>query len=174
MKKTLFTLMLILSSALMLNAQSLTGKSWAAQLDDGQGHDVKMVMELNKGGDCLIALLAQLPMNKDGTKILVEADAAVPGTYTVTGKALNVNLAKGNAQVELNTKLLNSDLDAGTRKKLEGILNNELIKQKKDILEGMLECIPNMKNATIKTLTDTKLVIAAASGQEMEFVAVPD
>lgn len=28
-----------------IQAQSLTGKSWAASLDDGEGHDIKMVME---------------------------------------------------------------------------------------------------------------------------------
>jgi len=35
-----------------------------------------------------------------------------------------------------------------------------------------MEFIPNLNGATIKTLTDSKLVLVDASGKEMEFAAV--
>ena len=58
--------MLIVASVMAIQAQSLTGKSWAASLDDGQGNDFKLVMQFENGGECLLAVLAQMPMEEDG------------------------------------------------------------------------------------------------------------
>jgi hypothetical protein len=40
MKKSLFTLMLMLVSALVINAQSLTAHQWGTKLADDDGKDV--------------------------------------------------------------------------------------------------------------------------------------
>lgn len=174
MKKTIVTLLLIAASVVAMQAQSLTGKTWAAQLDDGAGHDFKLVMEFENGGECLVAILSQLPMEEDGVKIDITADAAIPGSYTVNGKKLDVKLAKSNAKMDLNVDLSRSGVPAANRKMAETMLKSELEKQKKELLDEIMECVPNLKNATIKTLTDTKLVLVDASGQEMEFAAVHD
>ena len=174
MKRTLFSLMLIVASVMAIQAQSLTGKSWAASLDDGQGNDFKLVMQFENGGECLLAVLAQMPMEEDGVRIDITADTAVPGSYTVNNKKLDVKLNKSNAKMEINVDMSKSGIPAANRQVAESMLKSELEKQKHELLNEIMECIPNLSNATIKTLTDAKLVLVGANGQEMEFVAVPD
>lgn len=172
MKRTLFTLMLIIASVMAIQAQSLTGKSWAASLDDGEGHDIKMVMEFENGGECMVAVLAQLPMQEDGVKINISTDAAIPGSYAVSGKKLEMKLAKSNAKMDINVDMGSSGIPAANRKMAESMMKSELEKQKKELLNEIMEFIPNLNGATIKTITDSKLVLVDASGKEMEFAAV--
>ena len=46
MKKSFLTLMLILMSAIALNAQSLTAHQWGTKLADDDGKDVLVVLAL--------------------------------------------------------------------------------------------------------------------------------
>ena len=85
-----------------------------------------------------------------------------------------MKLNKSNAKMEINVDLSKSDIPAANRQVAESMLKSELEKQKHELLNEIMECIPNLSNATIKTLTDAKLVLVGANGQEMEFVAVPD
>ena len=172
MKRTLFTLTLIIASVMAIQAQSLTGKSWAASLDDGEGHDIKMVMEFENGGECMVAVLAQLPMQEDGVKINISTDAAIPGSYAVSGKKLEMKLAKSNAKMDINVDMGSSGIPTANRKMAESMMKSELEKQKKELLNEIMEFIPNLNGATIKTLTDSTLVLVDASGKEMEFAAV--
>ena len=51
MKKTIFTLMLLLASALAVNAQSLTSNPWYTMLEM-DGEDAAFVINFNDDGTC--------------------------------------------------------------------------------------------------------------------------
>lgn len=172
MKKTIFTLLLAIAAVFSIQAQSITGKSWAAALDDGQGHDLKMVMEFESESQCMVALFGEVPMVEDGVKINVSVQAAVPGTYTVSGKKLDVKLSSSSAHIDIDASIGNMGGNESVKKQAASIIKGELEKQKKEILSGLMECVPNLKNATIKSVTDSQLVLVEAAGQEMQFVAV--
>ena len=59
MKKTLFTLMLMLVSAFVMNAQSLTAHQWGTKLADDDGKDVLVALAFDKNGTCELLVGAE-------------------------------------------------------------------------------------------------------------------
>ena len=104
MKKTLFTLMLMLVSAFVMNAQSLTAHQWGTKLADDDGKDVLVALAFDKNGACELQVGAEHQMKEDGVPINILGSVAVPGTYTLNGKDLTMDLNRGQAEVDFDMK----------------------------------------------------------------------
>ena len=91
--------MLMLVSALVLNAQSLTAHQWGTKLADEDGKDVLVSLSFEKDGTCELLVGAEHQMKEDGVPITIMGSVAVPGTYTLKDKELTMNLNKGKAEV---------------------------------------------------------------------------
>ena len=50
MKKSIIALMLMIASALVINAQTLTGKNWCTVINDEDGEPITMVMKFESNG----------------------------------------------------------------------------------------------------------------------------
>ena len=89
MKKIIFTLMLMLVTALAVNAQNLVGKQWCTVLNDEDGEGIAVALTFEKNGSCEMLIAAQQEMKEDGVPITLIAAVTVPGTYKLDGKDLN-------------------------------------------------------------------------------------
>lgn len=91
MKKSFFTLMLLLVSSIALNAQSLTAHQWGTKLADDDGKDVLVSLTFEKNGTCELLVGAEHQMKEDGVPINILGCVAVPGTYNLNGKDLTMD-----------------------------------------------------------------------------------
>ena len=66
MKKTLFTWILMLVTALAVNAQTLTGRQWCTVLNDEDGQGIAVALTFEKNGTCEMLIATQQDMKEDG------------------------------------------------------------------------------------------------------------
>ena len=167
MRKLFFTLMLMLTSAIVLNAQSLTGKQWYTQLTDEEGTDVIVALEFDEDGTCVLLAGSGFEMNEDDVPIEIVGSVAVPGTYKLHGKDLKINLDKGMAEVELDYEI--KGLDAETKAMLDREIGPEIEGLKNDFKNEMLDGLPKKLNMKIVSLESSKLVVKDEDGEEITF-----
>ena len=103
----------------------------------------------------------------DGVPISVAGGVTVPGTYTLSGKDLKMNLNRSKAEVEF-------DYDVkGMNAKAKAVMDKEMKSQfdgmKKEFKDMMLNGMPKMHNMKIVTLESKKLVIKDDDGDEIPF-----
>lgn len=91
-------------SAIVLNAQSLTAHQWGTKLADDDGKDVLVALAFEKNGTCELQVGAEHQMKEDGVPINILGSVAVPGTYTLNGKDLTMDLNRGQAEVDFDMK----------------------------------------------------------------------
>ena len=84
--------MLMLVSALAVNAQSLTAHQWGTKLADNDGKDVLVALAFDKNGACELLVGAEHQMKEDGVPITITGSVSVPGTYTLNGEDLTMDL----------------------------------------------------------------------------------
>lgn len=169
MKKTLFTLMLMVVSAMFANAQSLTGKEWCTMIPDEDGNQIALELTFENNGNCEVELVNVEEMSESGMKMIVEVEIEIPGTYNLNGKNLKMNLEKEKAKVDLDIEI--EGVDAQTKAMLKQMLKPELEKGKNEAKNELLKSLPALDNMTIVSLEINRLVIADASGAEMTFYA---
>ena len=173
MKKTIFTLMLLFASALAINAQSLTSNAWFTMIDLAEEEKAAFVINFNDDGTCAIAIGADQVMNEEGMKMTIAMTAKVPGTYTLNGKDLNMNLDNDNATVDIDYEI--EGIDASTKKMMDAMIKPELEKQKPEIKKMILGSLPKMNNLKVVTVSKEKLVLAdAATDEELTFMPAPE
>ena len=170
MKKSIFTLMLMLVSAFVLNAQSLTDKPWGTKLADEDGKDVLVALAFNKNGACELLVGAEHQMKEDGVPITITGSVSVPGTYTLNGKDLTMNLNKGQAEVDFDYEI--KGMDAKTKAKMDKQIRGELNGLKGEFKNTMLNGMPKMHNMKIVSLTNKVLILKIDNGREMPFYAL--
>lgn len=170
MKKTFFTLMLMLVSALVLNAQSLTDKQWGTKLADEDGKDVLVSLSFEKNGTCELLVGAEHQMKEDGVPIDIMGSVSVPGTYTLNGKDLTMDLNRAKAEVDFDYEI--KGMDAKTKALMDKQIRNDLNSLKSEFKKTMLDGMPKMHNMKIVKLTNKELTLQIDNGREMPFYAL--
>lgn len=161
--------MLMLATVVAVQAQSLTGKMWAADMSEPGMPNVHLVLMFEDGGNYTMTVLAEQPI-EDKVKLLITFIS--PGTYKVDGKVLNGKLNGSKAQLDFDIEA--PGVDASTLKMMKGMLMSEVGKQKEEMKKSMLEELPKLENMTITTLTESKLVLTEKNGSTVEFAAVKE
>ena len=167
MKKLFFTLMLMLMSAIVLNAQSLTGKQWYTKLADEEGTDVVVALTFDDNGNCELLVGSEYEMKEEGVPVEIVGSVTVPGTYSLNGKDLKMNLDRGKAEVELDYEI--KGMDAKTKAKMDKEIRAEIDGLKGEFKNEMLDGMPKMQNMKIVSLESKKLIIKDDNGDEIPF-----
>ena len=169
MKKTFFTLMLMLASVLAVNAQSLTGKDWCTMIPDKDGTKVALQMTFDKNSTCEIKLVAVQEMSESGMKMNIGMELDVPGTYKLDDKNLKMNLNKEKSKVDIDIDI--EGVDDQTKAMMKSMMKPEIEKSKGEIKKELLKEVPELENMKIVSLDNNRLVLADSTGAEMEFYA---
>lgn len=172
MKKTLFTLMLMIASALAINAQSLTGKEWCTMIPDKDGDEIALEMTFKNNGTCEIEVISMQDMSESGMKMTIEMELEVSGTYKLNDKDLKIDLDKDNAVIDIDVDF--EGVDAQTKAMMKQMIKPELEKGKAEAKQEFLKCLQNFDNMKIVSLDNNRLVLADSKGAEMEFYAKKD
>ena len=170
MKKTLFTLMLMLVSAFVMNAQSLTAHQWGTKLADDDGKDVLVALAFDKNGACELLVGAEHQMKEDGVPITITGSVSVPGTYPLNDKDPTTDLNKSQAEVDFDYEI--KGMDAKTKAKMDKQIRNELNGLKSEFKSTMLNGMPKMHKMKIVKLTNKELTLQIDNGKEMPFYAL--
>ena len=167
MKKLLFTLMLMLTSAIVLHAQSLAGKQWYTKLADEEGTDVVVALTFDDTGACELMVGSVYEMKEDGVPIEITGSVTVPGTYSLNDKDLKLNLERGKAVVDLDYEI--KGLDAKTKARMDKEIRAEIDGMKNEFKKEMLDGKPKMHNMKIVSLEKKKLILKDDEGDEIPF-----
>ena len=167
MKESIFTLMLMFVSVFALNAQNLTGKEWFTKLSPDDGGEVFVTLTFEKNGTCEMLVATDYHIKQDGVPITVAGGVTVPGTYTLNGKDLKMNLNRSKAEVEFDYDV--KGMDAKTKAIMDKTMEPEFNGMKKEFKDMMLNGMPKMHNMKIVTLESKKLVIKDDDGDEIPF-----
>ena len=170
MKKSIFTLALMLVSVFVLNAQSLTAHQWGTKLISDDNQEVLVELTFEKDGTCGLLVGAEHQMKEDGVPINILGSVAVPGTYTLNGKDLTMDLNKGQAEVDFDYEI--KGMDAKTKALMDKQIRGELNGMKGEFKKTMLDGMPKMHNMKIVKLTNKELTLQIDNGKEMPFYAL--
>lgn len=169
MRKTLFTLMLMLVSALAVNAQSLTGKQWCTMIPDEDGSEIALEMTFENNGACVVKIVAVEEMKEGDMKMNIGVEVDVHGTYKLNSKDLKIDLAKEKAKVDIDIDI--EGVDDQTKAMMTSMIKPELEKGKDEAKKELLKVLPDLDNATVVSLDNHRLVLADQSGKELTFYA---
>ena len=167
MKKIIFTLMLMLATALAVNAQNLVGKQWCTVLNDEDGQGIAVALTFEKNGSCEMLIAAQQEMKEDGVPITLIAAVTVPGTYNLDGKDLNNQFNNGKAKVDVDYEI--KGMDAKTKSLLDKQIKGEISTLKAEFKKVLLGGMPKMDQLKIVKLEGKQLVVKNSDNQEIPF-----
>ena len=167
MKKIIFTWLLMLVTALAVNAQNLVGKQWCTVLNDEDGQGIAVALTFEKNGTCEMLIAAQQDMKEDGVPINLVAGVTVPGTYKRDGNDLNTQFNNGKAKVDVDYEI--KGMDAKTKALLDKQIKGEISTLKKEFKQVLLGGMPKMDNLKIVSLEAKKLVVKNDDNQEIPF-----
>jgi len=159
----------MLVSVLTLDAQSLTGKEWFTKLSPDDGGEVFVTLTFEKNGSCEMLVATDYQIKIDGVPISVAGGVTVPGTYTLSGKGLKMNLIRNKAEVEFDYEV--KGMDAKTKAIMDKEMKSQFDGMKKEFKDMMLNGMPKMHDMKIVTLESKKLVIKDDDGDEIPFFA---
>ena len=150
--------------------QGLTGKQWCTVLNDEDGEGVAVALTFEKNGTCELVIAVEQQMKEDGVPINILGSVAVPGTYTLNGKDLTMDLNKGQAEVDFDYEI--KGMDAKTKALMDKQIRNELNSLKGEFKKTMLDGMPKLHNMKIVKLTSKELTLQIDNGREMPFYAL--
>ena len=171
MRKTFFTLILMLASVLAINAQSLTGKVWFTNISIDQNESC-LVLCFEDDGSCAVAVGADQVMNEASMKMIISLTAKVNGTYTLDGKDLKMVLDKENADFTVDYDV--EGVDAKIKDLMDASIKPELEKQKPMLKTMVINSIPDMGHLKLVSLSNVELVLANEDGEELTFNPAPE
>ena len=164
MKKTFFALMLMCTSVLAVQAQSmnLTRTAWSTMLPGDE--EIEMVLNFDDDGECYI-ILTHEEMQDD---MIIRMSMSVPGIYSKEGQDLIISFNKKKADVNIDVDL--SNYDSQTRALMERMLKPELKKMEPELKKDMLESIPSfLDNVKVVSVNSKKLVLGDDEGETITF-----
>ena len=159
--------MLMVVSAMFVNAQSLTGKQWCTVLNDEDGQPLALAITYQTNGTCEVIFASEQEMKEDGVPITMYAQVTIPGTYQLNGKDLKMNLEKGKAQSDVDYEI--KGMDAKTKAKMENVIGSEVESMKKEFKKIILDGMPKMGNMTVVKLESKRLILKNDDGHEIPF-----
>ena len=171
MKKTLFTLMLMLASVMTINAQSLTSNPWMAVSDELK--DAVLMLSFEDDGTCVMVMAGEMVEEDAGMKMVISMAAKLPGSYILKGKDLTISFDKDKAEFNFDYDI--QGVDEQTKKLIDAMIKPELEKQKPE-MKKMLKDAPFFNGETFKVVSidNEKLILTDSNGVENVFVAVPN
>lgn len=101
-------------------------------------------LSFEKNGTCELLVGAEHQMKEDGVPIDIMGSVSVPGTYTLNGKDLTMDLNRGKAEVDFDYKI--KGMDAKTKALMDKQIRNELNSLKGEFKKTMLDGMPKMHN----------------------------
>ena len=169
MKKLVFTLMLMLVTAMTVHAQNLTGKQWCTVLNDEDGEGIAVALTFENNGSCEMLIAAQQEMEEEGVPITLMAGVTVPGTYKRNGNDLNTRFNNGKAKVDVDYEI--QGMDAETKALLDKEIKTEIKDLKKEFRQVLLGGMPKMDHLKIVSIDGNRLVVKNDDDQEIPFYA---
>ena len=169
MKKILLTWMLMLVTALAVNAQNLVGRQWCTVLNDEDGQGIAVALTFEKNGSCEMLIATQQEMKEDGVPITLIAAVTVPGSYKRDGNDLNNQFDNGKAKVDVDYEI--KGMDAKTKALLNKQIKGEISTLKAEFKKVLLGGMPKMNNLKIVKLESKQLVVKNSDNQEIPFYA---
>ena len=167
MKTKFFALMLMLASVVAVQAQSLTGKVWAADMSTKETPNTHFLMGFEENGTSYMSILSGQEVDKGVT---LNITLIVPGSYTHNGNKLTMKTEKSKAELDFDLDIPGAP--EANKKMIKNMLMGEIEKQKPEMIKEMVSELPKLDNATIKSLTATELVLVDSAGAELKFAAV--
>ena len=167
MKKILLTWMLMLVTALAVNAQNLVGRQWCTVLNDEDGQGIAVALTFEKNGSCEMLIATQQEMKEDGVPITLIAAVTVPGSYKRDGNDLNNQFDNGKAKVDVDYEI--KGMDAKTKALLNKQIKGEISTLKAEFKKVLLGGMPKMNNLKIVKLESKQLVVKNGDNQEIPF-----
>lgn len=167
MKKAFISLMLTIVSAIVLNAQSLTGKPWYTVFTDEDGTDIVVSYTFEDNGTCELVIATEYEMKEDDVPILLTGGVTVPGTFSLKGDDLKVNLNKRKAEVELDYEI--KGMDPEVKKLMDKEIGAEIKGLRKEFKDEMLNGLPKTQTMKVVSLDKNELVLRDEEGDEIPF-----
>ena len=168
--KKLFLSLMLLVSAIALNAQSLASHNWGTKLASEDGVDIAVVLVFDESGACELQIGADYQIKEDDVPINLEGYVTVPGTYTLNGKNLTMNLERSKAEVGIDYEI--KGMDANTKAKMDKEIRAEIDGMKNEFKNMMLDGMPKMHNMQIVKLDNKNLVLKDDNGDDIPFYAL--
>ena len=159
--------MLLLVTALAVQAQTLTGRQWCTVLNDEDGQGIAVALTFEKNGTCEMLIATQQDMKEDGVPINLIAAVTVPGTYNRDGNNLNTQFNNGKAKVDVDYEI--KGMDAKTKSLLNKQIKGEIASLKSEFKKVLLDGMPKMNNLKIVSFAAKKLVVKNDDNQEIPF-----
>ena len=169
MKKSVLTIMLVFVSALLLNAQSITGKQWWTKVLADDGSEVYMGFSFEKDQSCTLILSTEYEIKEDGVPITLTGTVGVPGTYTLKDKDLDLNMSRKDAEVNLDYEI--KGMDAKTKELMDKQIRDGINELKDEFKNEMLEGLPKLKHLKVVSVKHKELTLKLDSGDELPFIA---
>ncbi len=152
MRTRLFTLLLVLTTAMMAQAQSLTGKIWATMMGE---ESTKVVLKIGFIDDRCFAQVIYLGKHTiEGETLTSGAQFGVEGPYTLNNNILNIKFDIDHSEFAYDVSIEGGDESTkGVKEKLMKASTED--KTKKMIID----LVTQFEKCTIKQLTETRLVL---------------
>ena len=163
MKKLFITLLLMLMSVIVLNAQSLTSNRWGTKLIAEDGAEVLVVLIFDENGTCELEIGCEQQIKEDGVPIDLTGYVTVPGTYS----HLKMDFNRGKAEADFDYEI--KGMDAKTKEKMDKQIRSQINGLKGEFKDLMLNGMPKMHNTKIVSLNKKKLVIKDDKGDDIPF-----
>ena len=161
--------MLVFVSALLLNAQSITGKQWWTKLLDEEGTPVYVGLSFEKDETCTLLVATEYEIKEDGVPITLSGTVGVPGTYTLKGKDLKLKMERSQAEAELDYEI--KGMDAKTKELMDKQIRDDINGLKKEFINEMLNGLPKMQNMKVVSIESKQLTLKIDAGDELPFYA---
>ncbi|MBR5086449.1 MAG: hypothetical protein IKX31_05510 [Muribaculaceae bacterium] len=151
MKKTLFTILLVMATVVAVQAQNLTRTAWSTMLPGDE--EVELVLNFDDDGECYM-ILTHEEMEND---MIIRMSMSVPGIYDKEGQDLIISFNKKKADINIDVDL--SNFDPQTRKMMESMLRPEIKKMEPQLKEEMLDEIPAFLDHVKVVQVNTKVLV---------------
>lgn len=169
MKKTVFTLLLMLATAIAGQAQSekLTRTAWSTMLPGDE--EMEMVLNFDDDGECYIILTSEEYQDlDDGASITIRQSLSVPGIFNKSGRNITVSFNKRKAEFNLSYDIYGADEQTKNMVKL--MLTPELKKMEPEIKQEMLDLVPAfMDDMKVISVNKERLILGDGEGERMTF-----